>query len=414
MGHILDRAEALWNETIRVGADSAMAPFMDLETVAPHVAFVSSFANVTAVNTDDGLVLIDTGSFALEQNVYNLVRDWTSGALHTAIYTHGHVDHCFGVERYESENPARRAHVISHAATPARFERYARTQGYNSCINMRQFRIPMRFPDQFRMPDQTLTNPLKWTIGNTRFEAYPARGETDDHLYVHLPDQRVLCTGDLFLWVFPNAGNPQKVQRYCLDWVHALRAMSSLEASILLPGHGFPIVGHDRVKQALESTADALLFLHDETLARMNAGMTLEEILHEVKVPARLQSLPYLQPVYDEPEFVIRNIWRLYGGWYDGNPAHLKPAPESALARELARMSGGARALATRAQELVECGEYALACHFAEFAARAAPHDRTCIEARAKVYRERAAHERSLMSKGIYNEAAESLPRGVR
>ena len=23
--------------------------------------------------------------------------------------------------------------------------------------------------------------------------------------------------------------------------------------------------------------------------------------------------------VYDEPEFIVRNIWRLYGGWYDGN-----------------------------------------------------------------------------------------------
>jgi len=24
---------------------------------------------------------------------------------------------------------------------------------------------------------------------------------------------------------------------------------------------------------------------------------------------------------YDDPEFVVHNIWRLYGGWYDGNPA---------------------------------------------------------------------------------------------
>ena len=28
---------------------------------------------------------------------------------------------------------------------------------------------------------------------------------------------------------------------------------------------------------------------------------------------------------------IVRNIWRLYGGWYDGNPARLKPAPDEAL-----------------------------------------------------------------------------------
>ena len=55
---------------------------------------------------------------------------------------------------------------------------------------------------------------------------------------------------------------------------------------------------------------------------------------------------PYLHPVYDEPEFIVRNIWRLYGGWYDGNPARLKPAPDARLAQELAALAGGAERLA--------------------------------------------------------------------
>src|SRR6202044_4030363 len=70
--------------------------------------------------------------------------------------------------------------------------------------------------------------------------------------------------------------------------------------------------------------------------------------------PAGLESRPYLRPVYDEPEFVVRNVWRLYGGWWDGNPASLKPAPESALAAELAALAGGAAALADRALALAD------------------------------------------------------------
>ena len=63
-----------------------------------------------------------------------------------------------------------------------------------------------------------------------------ARGETDDHTFVWLPDARVLCTGDLFIWCAPNAGNPQKVQRYAADWARALRRMAGLGAELLLPG----------------------------------------------------------------------------------------------------------------------------------------------------------------------------------
>ena len=48
-----------------------------------------------------------------------------------------------------------------------------------------------------------------------------------------------------------------------------------------------------------------------------------------MKPPAHLLERPYLRPVYDEPEFVVRNVYRLYGGWWDGNPANLKPARDA-------------------------------------------------------------------------------------
>ncbi len=113
-------------------------------------------------------------------------------------------------------------------------------------------------------------------------------------------------------------------------------------------------MGAARVRQALTDTADLLDSLVDQTLELMNAGARLDEVLHTVAAPAHLAERPYLRPVYDEPEFVVRNVWRLYGGWWDGNPASLKPAPESALAGELAALAGGAGVLADRALALVE------------------------------------------------------------
>src|SRR5439155_17826355 len=103
------------------------------------------------------------------------------------------------------------------------------------------------------------------------------------------------------------------------------------------------------------------------------AGATLDDVVHTVRAPAHLLERPYLRPIYDEPEFVVRNVWRLYGGWWDGDPAHLKPAPAAALAAEFAELAGGAARLAERARRLADRGERALACHLAELAAQGAP-----------------------------------------
>jgi alkyl sulfatase BDS1-like metallo-beta-lactamase superfamily hydrolase len=219
----------------------------------------------------------------------------------------------------------------------------------------------------------------------------------------------VLCCGDFFIWASPNAGNPQKVQRYPKEWAIALREMAALGAEIMLPGHGLPVVGAHRIVQALTDTAELLESLHDQTLALMNAGARLDEIIHSVRAPAHLLERPYLQPVYDEPEFIVRNVWRLYGGWYDGNPAQLKPASEAALAVEVATLAGGARRLADRARELASGGtdgELRLAGHLVELAALAAPDDASVHAARTEVFQRRVDAERSTMAKGVFAWAA--------
>jgi alkyl sulfatase BDS1-like metallo-beta-lactamase superfamily hydrolase len=411
MGKVSDLAERLWNGTVTPEDHHPWLALNELEEVEHGIGFVSSFANVTAVDTAEGLVLIDTGSFLLAGTVHGAIRGWSPRPLHTAVYTHGHVDHVFGVAPFEEEGASRgwaAPRVVAHEDVSARFDRYVKTAGWNAAINARQFRMPgLRWPTNYRYPDQTYRTSLELTVGGVRLELTHARGETDDHTWVWLPERRVLCTGDLFIWATPNAGNPQKVQRYPDEWARALRTMAALDAELLLPGHGYPIRGAARVRQALEETATVLETLHDETLRMMNAGASLDDILNTVRAPAHLLERPYLRPVYDEPDFIVRNIWRLYGGWWDGNPAHLKPAPARALATELAALVGGAGRLAARAAELAAQDELALACHLVELAAQAAPADAEVRSTRAAVYRRRARAERSVMARGVFTAAAE-------
>jgi alkyl sulfatase BDS1-like metallo-beta-lactamase superfamily hydrolase len=385
----------------------------EIEEVAPGVAFVDSFANVTVVATDDGLVLVDTGSVFAAGPVHRAVRSWSSAPAHSAVYTHGHVDHVFGTAAFEEESPLT---VYGHRAVDARFDRYVKTAGYNGVINQRQFRAPgLQWPTEYRRCDVAYDDRIDVEVGGTTLQLHHARGETDDHTWVWIPERKVLCTGDLIIWCCPNAGNPQKVQRYAEEWAVALRTMAALEPELLLPGHGLPVAGAAAVQDVLLDTATVLEALAAQTLALMNEGARLSDILHTVRVPDGLLDKPYLRPIYDDPEFIVRNVWRLYGGWYDGNPANLKPAPDGSLAAELATLAGGADVLAARARALVAAGDdesLRLAGHLAEYAALAAPDSADAHAARADVFAARVAAEPSLMAKGVFTWAeAESRDR---
>lgn len=382
----------------------------ELVRIGERTGFYPAFANVAVFDTGDGLALVDSGDTRTAEQLHAAVGKFSAAKVRVVVYTHGHVDHVFGVAPFDAEADAdgrARPEVIAHEAVVARFDRYRATAGYNSWINRRQFGVPaLEWPTAYRYPDTTYRDRMTVRHGELTFELTHARGETDDHTYVWIPELRTLCTGDLFIWNSPNAGNPQKAQRYPQEWAAALRAMRGLGAEVLLPGHGVPIRGAERIAQALDDTAELLESLCAQTRELMNAGARLDEVVHRVRVPERLLRRPYLHPAYDEPEFVVRNLWRLWGGWYDQNPAHLKPAPEKALAAELAAAAGGAAALAARATALSDAGELRLAAHLAEFAALAAPADREVARVRAAVYGRRAAAETSVMARGVFAWAA--------
>ncbi len=396
--------DELWSGARRTDHASILSMMTPLEEVAPGVAFHSGFANVIAVTTDDGLVLVDTGSPMTAGVVHQQVRGWSKAPAHTAIYTHGHVDHAMGTAPWQAEGPLQ---VIAHEATAARFDRYRLTAGWNTAINQRQFRIPgLKWPTEYRYPDVTYRERLDLDVGGTRFELHHRKGETDDHTIVWIPHARALCTGDLFIWAAPNCGNPQKVQRYVSEWALALDAMRDLGAEVLLPGHGPPIFGAARVEQALRETAALLHTIHDQVVALMNAGHRLDDVVAGVTVPAELLERPYLRPVYDDPAFVIRSVWRRYGGWWDGNPARLLPPRDAALAAEVVTLAGGVAPLLARARRAADGGELALACQLAEWAHQAAPDDGDAQALRRQVYQQRAEAETSLMARSIFTAAA--------
>lgn len=381
--------------------------------VAEHTWFASFFSGSTAFETEEGLVVIDTGMARAGGALKDAIRSRTDAPVHTIIYTHGHIDHGFGTflwidEAKERGSPAPR--IVAHEKVPERYRRYRETVGYNEHINLRQFGAPMSFSDlPYREPDTLYSRELELRVGGLRFELHHARGETDDHTWVYCPERRVLCTGDLIINAAPNAGNPQKVQRYPWDWADALEQMAALSpaAAALCPGHGGPRLGELEVSRVLTDTAAYLRALVDDALALLNKGLPYDVILSRVKPRADLAERPYLQPVYDHPEFIVRNVLRYFGGWHDLNPANLMPATCDAQAVLIAELAGGISPLVERARALAASGDLQLASHVADWAFRAAPEDPDVCAVRAEVFGRRADEEESLMASNIFRAAAE-------
>ncbi len=398
-----------WTQAVSHGAITTVAD----NVIAVHSTYFCG--SVTAIRTSAGLVLIDTANAALAAQTLGAVRRWDDSLIHTIIYTHGHIDHTGGMQAIDAEADARgvaRPRIVAHRDVRRRLDRYRMTQGFNSIVQGQQFNYPnYTYPVGQRQPDEMYDDTLSLTIGGERLELFHGRGETDDATFVWLPERHVLVSGDFVIWMFPNAGNPRKVQRYAAEWAATLRRMQGLRPKVLIPGHGPVIFGAARAGQVLDDGATLLESLVGQTLALMNRGASLDEVLRGVTAPAALLAKPWLRPRYDDPEFVVRAIWHLYGGWFDGNPAHLKPAPAAELAAELAALAGGAARLAARAAVLAEGGRTRLAAHLAEFAAGAAPDDRAIQATRATVLAQCMAQETSLMGRaflGVYQRDAKA------
>jgi len=185
------------------------------QEVAPDVFMHAQFSNTYAVKTPVGLLLIDPGLSRLSGGVHRAVRAWSGAPVHTAVYTHGHIDHACGLGAFLAAGD--RPHIIAQENCRARFERYRLTRGLNAAINSRQFGREVSFPDQFDWPTLTFRDSLTQRMGDLEITYTGGRGETDDHCYVWIAERGLLFTGDFIIWRAPNCGNPQKVQRYPVE-----------------------------------------------------------------------------------------------------------------------------------------------------------------------------------------------------
>jgi alkyl sulfatase BDS1-like metallo-beta-lactamase superfamily hydrolase len=269
------------------------------------------------------------------------------------------------------------------------------------------------FPQHFDPPTLLVRDRLTQRLGEVTLQYTAAKGETDDALWLWIPEKRYLFCGDLVIWQAPNCGNPQKVQRYPEEWADALEAMAGCDAEWLFPGHGLAVQGREAVRMVLTETARYLRVIVDEVRRRMNAGEMPEDIFHAVEPDPELAKRPFLRATYDHPKFIVRNLLRLWGGWWNGNAAELLPATPARQAAEVATLAGGVGAVIARGRALLDGGDATTAAHLAEWATRAEPTSREAQAFKRDVYARRLEEAESLMARGIFRAAMHDAERAL-
>ncbi|CAM3800524.1 alkyl sulfatase dimerization domain-containing protein [Parendozoicomonas haliclonae] len=313
-----------------------------------HVAVGFGLANSIMIEGDDGIIIVDVmESREAAEKVMAEFRKITDKPVKALIYTHNHADHILGGKGFA---PDGEVDVYAHATTDAYINRIVNhLRPVITTRSSRMFGNILEPGDQglvnagigpaldaghgggtptLLRPTKTFDDTMNVEIAGVQLQLVHAPGETNDQLFVYLPEQKVLLPGDNIYKAFPNLYTIRgTANRDVMQWVGSLDLMRELAPEHLVPSHSRPISGQQQVAETLTMYRDGIQYVHDQTLRGMNQGLTEDQLVEAVKLPEPMVSHPYLQELYGTVEWSVRSIFNGYLGWFDGDAATLSKAP---------------------------------------------------------------------------------------
>ena len=357
--------------------------------------------NVVVFETDEGLVLIDSGYAPAGPALVDALNQISNKPVHTVVFTHFHADHAFGAWALLAAGMKPR--IITEERFVEQMEEDMRTHGLIARNNQQPLAdVPRTWADAVK-PTETFHRKTTPRIGGEDFVLTHARGETEDQIWVSVPGRRIVVAADYFQGFLPNAGNGKRRQRYPEEWAQALLDMAALKPQLLLPMHGPALTHASEIQERLSAQAQMLQSISKQVVEGLNAGERRDLVVDRVALPPELAKRDDARELYVRARDIGRMVVQEHSGWWDDIPSHWAPAPLVAQARELAALAGGPRALMTRALALADQNP-ALAASLADWAWLASEQDPAIVQGALQVYARRVAKPLPTQEALVYAE----------
>lgn len=379
------------------------------QRITDEIWQATGFGNTFMVITTDGNVIIDTSGSVSAPRHKQLLQKVSDAPVRYIIFTHAHGDHIGGAGVWREDG----TEIIAQAEHEE-FRHY--TMRLNHMFTARN---RAQFPDYLRpvtaeaarsavsaqknsgnyaaeiLPTILFDHEYNFELGGLTFKVMHTPGETPDHSSIWIPELKALFIGDNLYGSFPNIYTLRGTKpRWALDYVDSLNAALNMEPDILIPSHGDALHGKEVIQQTLRKYRDAILYVHDQTVAGMNQGKDVYTLMQNITLPPELD----IGEEYGAISWSVRGIYEGYIGWFDGNPANMYSTPVSAVYKDLVALSGGANKVAELSGHQLSLGDAVRAIHMADIALQAEPDNTAAMEARL------AALERLLADSRNANE----------
>jgi len=327
-------------------------------------------------------VVINTG-MGFEGPVHRANFDAVdSSPVRYVIFTQGHVDHVGGLESVRDPDTT----VVAQANWTAWRDDNERLIPYRANRSAFAFKDTLATGIQAiqrrlgtkRLPGQSVPvvdldfeDTLTLDVGGRRMELISVPGgETTDSLVVWLPDERICLCGNTFGPIFGHIPNlvTMRGDRYrdALTAIASVERVRDLRPDLLVTGHFDPIAGADRIDAELTRLRDAIRYVHDQTVAGMNAGKDVRTLMREITLPPECE----VGQGYGKVDWDVRAVWENYSGWFHHrSTTELYPVGFDEVAADVVELAG-ADALVQRAREHLAAGRPVHSIHLAELVPR--------------------------------------------
>jgi cyclase len=231
-------------------------------------------ANVTIIQTQEGVVLIDTGQTPKDSQVVMAgLKKLTSEAVRFIVHTEPHQDHTVGDFVFSPP-----AIVIAHEGATASMK-----QAYNPTTIEKRMAVSPEMRDAYKgfrliTPHLEYRDKMTLNVGDRILELYYLKNvHSEADTAIWLPKERVLFTAASV--TVKRFGNHRPFVSIP-DTLSAIKMMKALNPEVVIPGHGEP--GTVKILDDMEKYYNLLL---ERVGAMVKAGKSLDDIKKELRMP---------------------------------------------------------------------------------------------------------------------------------